>query len=153
MGGMNMTLKERLQEDLKAAMKSKDQLRLSVIRLAKAAVMNLEIARGHELSDQEVIEVLAKEAKQRQDSIPEYEKAGRADITENLRNEIKIVQEYLPAQLSENEIRELVKAAIAEAGASGKKDMGKVMAVLMPKTKGRADGKLVNQIVGSLLGE
>jgi uncharacterized protein YqeY len=150
---MNMTLKERLQEDLKSAMKSKDQLRLSVIRLAKAAIMNLEIARGHELSDQEVIEVLAKEAKQRQDSIPEYEKAGRADIIETLRNEIKIVQEYLPAQLSENEIRELVKAAIAETGASSKKEMGKVMAALMPKTKGRADGKLVNQIVGSLLGD
>jgi uncharacterized protein YqeY len=150
---MNMTLKERLQEDLKSAMKSKDQLRLSVIRLAKAAIMNLEIAKGHELSDQEVIEVLAKEAKQRQDSIPEYEKAGRADIIETLRNEIKIVQEYLPAQLSENEIRELVKAAIAETGASSKKEMGKVMAALMPKTKGRADGKLVNQIVGSLLGD
>lgn len=146
-----MTLKERLQEDLKAAMKSKDQLRLSVIRLAKAAMMNLEIARGHELNDQEVIEVLAKEAKQRNDSIPEYEKAGRPDIIETLHNEIKILQEYLPAQLSEAELRELVKTAIAEVNATGKKDMGKVMAALMPKTKGRADGKLVNQIVNSFL--
>jgi uncharacterized protein YqeY len=146
-----MTLKERLQEDLKTAMKSKDSLRLSVIRLAKAAMMNLEIARGHELNDQEVIEVLAKEAKQRNDSIPEYEKAGRTDIIETLHHEIKILQEYLPAQLSENELRELVKATISEVGASGKKDMGKVMAALMPKTKGRADGKLVNQIVNSLL--
>lgn len=148
-----MTLKERLQEDMKTAMKSKDQLRLSVIRLTKAAIMNLEIARGHELSDQEVIEVLAKEAKQRQDSIPEYEKAGRADIIETLRNEIKIIQEYLPAQLSEEEIRKIVKEAIAETGATGRKDMGNVMKALMPKTKGRADGKLVNQIVNSLLGE
>jgi uncharacterized protein YqeY len=146
-----MTLKERLQEDLKTAMKSKDQLRLSVIRLAKAAIMNLEIARGHELSDQEVIEVLAKESKQRNDSIPEYEKAGRADIIATLHNEIKILQEYLPAQLSEAEIRELVKSAITEVNATGKKDMGKVMAALMPQTKGRADGKLVNQIVNSLL--
>ena len=148
-----MTLMERLLDDMKTAMKSKDQLRLSVIRLAKAAMMNLQIARGHDLSEQEVIEVLAKEAKQRQDSIPEYEKAGRADIVETLRNELKIIQEYLPAQLSEDEIRELVKTAIAETGATGKKDMGKVMGALMPKTKGRADGKLVNQIVNSLLGD
>lgn len=148
-----MTLMERLLEDMKTAMKSKDQLRLSVIRLAKAAIMNLKIARGHELSDQEVIEVLAKEAKQRQDSIAEYEKVGRADVVQTLRNEIEIIKEYLPAQLSEEEIRELVKAAIAETGATGKKDIGKVMGALMPKTKGRADGKIVNQIVNSLLGD
>jgi uncharacterized protein YqeY len=148
-----MTLKGQLLEDMKTAMKSKEALRLSVIRLAKAAVMNLEIARGHELNDQEMIEVLAKEVKQRQDSIPEYEKAGRADIVETLRSEIKILQQYLPVQLSEDEIRELVKAAIAETGASSKKEMGKVMGALMPKTKGRADGKLVNQIVNSLLGD
>lgn len=148
-----MTLKERLQDDLKTAMKSKDTLRLSVIRLAKAAMMNLEIARGHELSDQEVIEVLAKEAKQRVDSIPEYEKAGRNDIVENLRHEIQIVQEYLPAQLSEAELRMIIQETITAVGATSKKELNKVMPALMPKVKGRADGKLVNQIVNSILSD
>lgn len=146
-----MTLKEKLQEDLKTAMKNKDTVRLSVIRLAKAAVMNLEIARGHQLSDEEVIEVLAKEVKQRNDSLVEFEKAGRKDLVENLQKEILIVQEYLPAPLSETEVRKLIEEVIAEVGASSKKDMNKVMPVLMPKVKGRADGKLVNQIVNSLL--
>lgn len=148
-----MTLKERLQEDLKIAMKAKDQLRLSVIRLAKAAIMNLEIAKGHQLSDQEIIEVLAKEAKQRNDAIPEYEKANRVDIIENLHKEIKILHEYLPAQLAETELREIIQTTIHEVGATAKKEMGKVMSALMPKIKGRADGKLVNQIVNSLLGD
>lgn len=148
-----MTLKERIQEDLKTAMKSRDQLRLSVIRLAKAAITNLEIARGHELTDPETLEVLAKESKQRNDAINEYEKAGRNDIVNTLKEEIKILQEYLPAQLSEAEISQLVKETIAELGATSKKEMGKVMSALMPKTKGRADGKIVNQIVNSLLGE
>ncbi len=146
-----MTLKEQLQEDLKTAMKNKDTLRLSVIRLVKAAVMNLEIARGHQLSDEEVIEVLAKEAKQRNDSIVEFEKAGRKDLVETLQKEIQIVQEYLPAQLSEAELRKIIEEVITGVGASSKKDMNKVMPVLMPKVKGRADGKLVNQIVNSLL--
>ncbi len=146
-----MTLKEKLQEDLKTAMKNKDTVRLSVIRLAKAAVMNLEIARGHQLSDEEVIEVLAKELKQRNDSLVEFEKAGRKDLVENLQKEILIVQEYLPAPLSETEVRKLIEEVIAEVGASSKKDLNKVMPVLMPKVKGRTDGKLVNQIVNSLL--
>ncbi len=146
-----MTLKEKLQEDLKTAMKNKDTVRLSVIRLAKAAVMNLEIARGHQLNDEEVIEVLAKEVKQRNDSLVEFEKAGRKDLVENLQKEIQIVQEYLPAQLSEAEVRKLIEEVIAEVSAYSKKDMSKVMPVLMPKIKGRADGKLVNQIVNSLL--
>jgi uncharacterized protein YqeY len=148
-----VTLKERLQEDLKSAMKNKDTKRLSVIRLAKAAIMNLEIARGHELNDQEVIEVLAKEAKQRTDSIPEFEKAGRNDLVETLYREIKIIQEYLPAQLSEAELHRLIQEVIAEVGATSKKELNKVMPVLMPKVKGRADGKLVNQIVNSILEE
>ncbi|HBE77875.1 MAG TPA: aspartyl-tRNA amidotransferase [Firmicutes bacterium] len=148
-----MTLKERLQEDLKAAMKSKDALRLSVIRLAKAAIMNLEIARGHELNDQEIIEVLVKEAKQRNDSLPEYERAGRNDIVEALHQEIKIIHEYLPAQLSEAELHQIIQEVIKQVGASGKQDLKKVMPALMPKIKGRADGKLVNQIVNTLLGE
>ncbi len=146
-----MSLRDKLQEDLKNAMKNKEAVRLSVVRLAKAAVMNMQIARGHELSDEEVLEVLAKEAKQRTDSIPEYEKAGRPDIVESLRQELQILQEYLPTQLSEAEVRQIVTETIAAVGATSKKEMGKVMAALMPKVKGRADGRLVNQIVGSLL--
>ena len=146
-----MSLRDKLQEDLKNAMKNKEAIRLSVVRLAKAAVMNMQIARGHELSDEEVLEVLAKEAKQRTDSIPEYEKAGRPDIVESLRQELQILQEYLQAQLSEAEVRQIVTETIAAVGATSKKEMGKVMAALMPKVKGRADGRLVNQIVGSLL--
>jgi uncharacterized protein YqeY len=148
-----MSLKEQIQEDLKNAMKTKDALRLSVIRLAKAAIMNKEIALGHELSDAEILEVLSKEAKQRTDSIPEYEKAGRNDIVDNLRQELTVLQGYLPAQLSEAEITQIVQETIAEVGASSKREMGKVMAALMPKVRGKADGKLVNQIVGSLLGD
>ena len=146
-----MNLREKLQEDLKNAMKAKDAVRLSVIRMAKAAVMNAQIARGHELSDDEVIEVFAKEAKQRNDAIPEYEKAGRADIVDGLKAELQILHEYLPAQLSETEVRQIVEQTIAEVGATSKKEMGKVMAALMPKLKGRADGRLINQIVGSIL--
>lgn len=146
-----MLLRERLPEDLKTAMKNKETLRLSVIRMAKAAVMNQEIARGHELSDDEVVEVLAREVKQRSDSIPEYERGNRPDIVDRLRREIAILKEYLPAQLSEDELRRMIQETIAAVGATSKKEMGKVMAALMPKVRGRADGKLVNEIVGSLL--
>ncbi len=146
-----MNLREKLQEDLKTAMKAKDAVRLSVVRMAKAAVMNAKIARGHELSDEEVIEVLAKEAKQRNDAIPEYEKAGRADIVDGLKAELQVLHEYLPAQLSEAEVRQIVEETVAAVGAASKKEMGKVMAALMPKLKGRADGRLINQIVGSIL--
>lgn len=148
-----MTLKETLQEDLKTALKNKSALKLSVIRLVKAAITNLEIDRGHALTDDEVIEVLAKEAKQRNDSIPEYEKAGRSDIVENLKMELKILQQYLPAPLSEEEIKKIICETIETVGASGKKDMGKVMSALMPKVRGRADGKLVNLLVNTMLGE
>lgn len=148
-----MTLKETLQEDLKTALKNKSALKLSVIRLVKAAITNLEIDRGHALTDDEVIEVLAKEAKQRNDSIPEYEKAGRSDIVENLKMELKILQQYLPAPLSEEELKKIIGETIETVGASGKKDMGKVMSALMPKVRGRADGKLVNLLVNTMLGE
>lgn len=148
-----MNLKEQLQEDLKTALKNKSTLKLSVIRLAKAAITNLEIDRGHTLNDAEVIEVLAKEAKQRNDSIPEYEKAGRSDIVENLKMELKILQQYLPAQLEEAELKEIITETIQSVNATGKKDMGKVMSALMPKVRGRADGKLVNQLVNSILGD
>ncbi len=146
-----MSLQEKLQEDLKAAMKSRDSRRLSVIRLAKAAIKNAEIAKKKELGDDEVLEVLNREVKQRRDAIPEFQKGNRPDLVESLEAEIAILMEYLPQQMSEEEIRQAAKEAVAAVGAKDARDMGKVMGALMPKVKGRADGRLVNQVVKELL--
>lgn len=148
-----MSLQDRLMEDMKAAMKAKEagKLRLSVIRMSRAAIRNIEIDNHKSLNDDEVIEVLAKEVKQRRDSIEEYKKANRQDVVDTLNQEIAILMEYLPKQMSSEEIRQLVQEAISSTGAKGPKDMGKVMGKLMPQVKGKADGKLVNQIVKELL--
>lgn len=149
-----MSLKERLVEDMKVAMKAKEEgkVRLSVIRMARAAIKNAEIEKQMEFNDEQVIEVLAKEVKQRRDAIVEFSKANRPDKVKALEEEISVLMEYLPQQLSEGEIRQLAQEIIAEVGAQGPKDLGKVMGKITPKTKGRADGKLVNQIVRELLG-
>lgn len=148
-----MSLKDKLNEDMKAAMKEKEagKLRLSVIRMAKAAIKNIEIDKGKELSDEEVIDVLVREVKQRRDAMVEFEKGGRMDTVETLQKEVDILMDYLPEQLSADEIRSLVKEAVEITGAKEAKEMGKVMGVLMPKVKGKADGKLVNQIVREFL--
>lgn len=148
-----MSLKDKLNEDMKVAMKAREEgkLRLSVIRMAKAAIKNIEIAKGKELSEEEIIEVLSREVKQRRDAIPEYQKGNRADVVDTLKLEINILMDYMPEQLSEEEIRAFVKEAIELSGAKEAKEMGKVMGVLMPKVKGKADGKLVNQIVKEFL--
>ncbi|HHY91721.1 MAG TPA: GatB/YqeY domain-containing protein [Firmicutes bacterium] len=148
-----MTLEEQLLADMKEAMKAREagKTRLSVIRMARAALKNAEIARGHKLSEPEIIEVLAHEVKERQDSIPEFARGGRDDLVTKLEEEIRILKAYLPAQLSEEEIRRLARETIARVGAAGPRDLGKVMGALMPETKGRADGRLVNQIVRELL--
>jgi uncharacterized protein YqeY len=142
-----MRLVDRLTNDMKQAMKDKDKLKLSVIRMVKASVKNEEINQGKELSDDEVLTVLTRELKQRRDSLQEFEKAGRDDLAATARDEINVLMEYMPEQLSEEEIRALVSEVIQQTGASSKKDMGKVMGVLMPKVKGRADGALVNKVV------
>lgn len=149
-----MTLKDRLNEDMKTAMKAREagKERLGVIRLARAAIKNAEIDRGHELSDEEVIEVLAREVKQRRGAILEYQKVGRSDVVATLEGDIRILLGYMPQQLTADEIRALAKEVIAQVGARDGKDIGKVMGGLMPKVRGRADGKLVNQIVRELLG-
>jgi len=149
-----LSLKERLVEDMKAAMKAKEEgkVRLSVIRMARAAIKNAEIDKKTEFSDAQVIEVLAREVKMRRDAMEEFSKAKRPDKVQELEEEVAILLEYLPQQLTEAEIRELAKEIIAETGAAGAKDLGKVMGMITPKTKGRADGKLVNQIVRELLG-
>lgn len=150
-----MSLKERLTEDMKQAMKDREagKLRLSVIRMVRANIKNVEIDSKQELSDDEVLNVVSKEVKMRRDSMEEFTKGNRLDLVESLEQEIDILMKYLPEQLNETEVRTLVEQAVAEAKAVSPKDMGKVMAVLMPKVKGRADGKLVNTIVRELLNQ
>lgn len=148
-----MSLRDRLQDDLKDAMRKGDKLRLSVIRLIKAGITNHEIAKGHTLDDSEVLEIIAKELKQRHDTLPDYERAGRSDILERLHQEMDVIREYLPEQLSEEALRQIVADAKAETGASTPKEMGRLMGAVMPKVKGRADGNLVNRLVREALSE
>lgn len=150
-----MSLKDKLNEDMKQAMKDKEagKLRLSVIRMVRATIKNVEIDRKKELSEEEVLDVLAKEVKMRRDAMEEFTKGNRLDLAQQLEQEIAILLLYLPQQLSEAEVRVLVTDAVAETQATTPKDMGKVMAALMPKVKGRADGKLVNTLVRELLSQ
>lgn len=142
-----MSLSERLNEDMKQAMKSQDKFRLSVIRMVRSAIKNIEIDQRKTLDDNEVLDILSREIKQRRDSLQDFEKAGRDDLAQSVKAEIAIIGEYLPEQLTEEEVKAIVQMTIQEVGASSKAEMGKVMAALMPKVKGRADGKLVNQLV------
>ncbi len=148
-----MTLRDRLTEDMKQAMKDKEagKLKLSVVRMVRSAAKYIEIDRHKELDDNELLEVVAKEVKMRKDSLEEFRKANRPDLLAALEQEIAILMEYLPEQMTEAEVRRLVTQAVTDAQASSPKDMGKVMALLMPKVKGRADGKLVNSLVKELL--
>lgn len=147
-------LKERLRTDLTTAMKARDSVTASTLRMALTAVTNAEVAgdSARELSDDEVLAVLDKEAKKRREAAESYEAAGRTELAEKERAEEKILAAYLPAQLSEQEIAEIVREAIAEAGAESLKDMGKVMKLVQPRTKGRADGAKVAAEVRSQLG-
>ncbi|MFD0870569.1 glutamyl-tRNA(Gln) amidotransferase subunit E [Chlamydia abortus] len=146
-----MSLSDRLNEDMKQAMKSQDKFRLSVIRMIRSAIKNIEIDQRRSLDDNEVLDIISREIKQRKDSLQEFEKAGREDLAQAAKAEIAVIAEYLPQQLTEEEVRVLVQQTIQETGASSKAEMGKVMGALMPKVKGRADGKLVNQLVQQLL--
>ena len=147
-----MSLKDQLKEDMKAAMKAREEgkIALSVIRMVNSAIKNTEINDKIELDDNGVLGILAKEMKTRQDSLTEFEKAGREDLISHVKEEIAVLQKYMPAQMTEGEIRDVVKKAIAECGDNV--NMGNVMKHVMPHTKGRADGKVVNNIVKELLG-
>lgn len=147
-----MTLKDKLKEDLKSAMKEKDTIRKNVVQLIKSGVLQVEKDSKVTLDDDGVLDVIAKQLKQRRDSLPEYEKSGRDDLISQLKREMDILMEYLPPQLSHEELEAIVKQAVEETGAQSVKDMGKVMAAVMPKTKGRADGKEINRIARELLG-
>ena len=146
-----MSLKEQLANDMKEAMKAKEKERLAVIRMVRGAIKQQEIDNKVELDDEAVIAVISKEVKMRKDSIADFEKGGRYDLVAQNEAEIAFLMPYLPQQLSEDEVRALVKEAVETTGASSPKDMGKVMGALMPKVKGRADGKLVNTLVKEAL--
>ena len=139
-----MSLKDRLLEDMKSAMKKKDTIRKSTITMVRAAILQKEKDEKVKLDDAGVVGIIAKEVKQRKDSIPEFERGNRPDLVDKLNTEINILMEYLPQQLTEKEIGKIVLQTISEVGATGMKDMGKVMGALMPRLKGRADGKLIN---------
>ena len=142
-----MSLLERLNNDMKQAMKNKEKDKLSVVRMIKASVQNETIKLGHDLSEEDELTVLSRELKQRKDSLHEFEKAGREDLVEKIRTELTFVELYMPKQLSEAQLSEIVKSTISEGGAISKPEMGKVMAAIMPKVKGKADGSLVNKLV------
>jgi uncharacterized protein len=152
-----MAIRERIVADLTAAMKAKDTQRLGVVRMLKSRIMEAEVDQrarkgpDYVLEDQECLAVIATYAKQRRDSIEAFRKGGKEDLAAKEEAELAIVQQYLPAPMSEQDVRKVVAAAIAEAGATSAKDMGAVMKIVMPKLKGEADGGLVNRIVRELL--
>lgn len=147
-----MSLAQRLTDEMKDAMKAKADLKLSVIRMVRSAVKNREIDQKRELDDQGVCEVIASLVKQRRESIRMFTDAGRDDLVAKEEQELAVLLDFLPQQLSREEVAALVDKAIAESGAQGGRDMGKVMKALMPHVAGRADGKLVSELVKERLG-
>ena len=144
-------LKEKLLEDLKEAMKEKNVIRKNVVQMVRAAILQVEKPKQIEVTDEQIVEIIAKEAKKRKDSIADYEKSGRQDLLDQIKQEIAILEEYLPEQLSEQEIEEKVKAIITNLGASSMKDMGKVMKTAKEELGASADGKTINEIAKKLL--
>lgn len=142
-----MSLKQKLQEDLKSSMKNKDTNKKSVITLIRASIKQYEVDNRVELGDEEITDLIAKQLKKTRDSRDEFAKAGREDLVEKADAEIEILKEYLPQQLSEEELNEIVISTISEVGATSMKDMKNIMSSIMPKVKGRADGKLINELV------
>lgn len=143
-----MSLQERLTADMKEAMRSREKDRLTTIRMVKSSLQNEAIKLGkQELTDEEELTILSREMKQRNDSLREFESADRHDLVEKIQAEIIVLEAYMPKQLSQEEVKEIVDAAIAQTGASAPSDMGKVMGVVMPQLKGKADGALINRLV------
>ena len=146
-----MSLLKKLDEDLITALKKSDKLKLSVLRMAKAAVKNQQIDKGRELQDEEILAIFSTLAKQRRESIEQFSKGGRDDLVQQETLELAILQSYMPAQLSAQEIDDMILQAIKESSAKNEGDMGKVMKMLAPRIKGVADGKWVNSRVRELL--
>ena len=146
-----MTFLEKLNSDLKEAMKAKDEVRMNCIRQVKAAVMNKEVAKKKVLSDDEVMEVIASLVKSHVESIDSFKKGNRLDLVGKEESELAILKAYLPEQLSDEELRSIVEAAVKTSGASAIKETGRVMQLIMPQVKGRADGARINLIVREFL--
>lgn len=148
-----MSLKEQIYTDLTEAMKAKDELKTSALRMLKAEIMKFEVSGGpkKDATDEDVTSVIQKQVKQRKDSEEQFRAGDRAEMANKEAKEAEILMAYLPEQMSEDEVRTIIKEGIASSGAVSKADMGKVMGAIMPKLKGKADGKLVNQIVMELL--
>lgn len=147
-----MALREKLTSQLQEALKARDALRLGTLRLLVAGLTNREIQTGKPLTDDQVMEVIGKEVKQRQESIREFDKAGRQDLSEKEQKELVILQAYLPAQLSAEELEKIIQQTAEECGAKGPQGMGLLMKHLMPKIKGRADGRMVQEKAKAVLG-
>lgn len=148
-----MALKNEIQADLIESMKAKDEVRVSALRMLKAAILKFEVASGErkEASDSDILGLIQKEIKQRQDSVEQFQKGNRFDMAEKEEKEMAVLKGYMPPQMTEEEVLELAKAAVEQSGAKGKGEIGKVMAILMPQVKGKADGSIVNRIVSQLL--
>ena len=146
-----MEFKARLAEDLKSALRTGDKLRTSVIRLLSARIKNLEVEKRGPLTDPEVIQAISASCKQRHEAIEQFRRGGRQDLVDKETAELTILQSYLPAALGPEELHTLVREAIRESKASSPREMGKVMALLMPKVTGRADGKIVSALVREML--
>ena len=147
-----MSLRQDIHKDIAVAMKAGDKERLSTVRMLMSAIKYKEVDAHRDLNDEETIAVISTLVKQRQDSIEQFTKGNRLDLVEKESKELAVLRTYLPPQLSEAEVRDIIKKAVAETGAAGQKDMGKLMKVVMPQVKGKADGKMVNDIVKELLG-
>ena len=144
-------LKEKLLADLKNCMKEKLEIRKNVIQMVRAAILQVEKDKQIELTDDQIIEIMAKESKKRKDSLSDYEKSGRQDLIEQIKQEISIIEEYLPKQLSKDEVKEIVEQVIKETGATSMKDMGIVMKSAKEKIGAASDGRTINEIVKELL--
>ena len=142
---------EKIDSDLKTAMKEKNEIKLSTLRMLKAAIKNKEIDKKQALSEPEILEIIQKQVKQRRESIAEFQKANRQDLLSKETAEIAVLEQYLPKQLTEAELTVMVQKAIQTTGAKAKSDIGKIMKEVMPQIAGRADGKQVNQIISTLL--
>lgn len=142
-----MKVEAKLLDDMKAAMKSGDKVAVETLRMIRSQIKNASIAKGKDLSEEDVIDVLSKEAKKRKESLELFKQGGREDLAEKEQQELNIITSYLPAALSEDEVLGIIDKAIAEVGAEGMQDMGKVMGKVMPEVKGRVDGKVVQELV------
>lgn len=144
-------LKEKLLNDMKESMKNKDIIRKNVIQMIRASILQIEKDNQKEVNDEEIIQIIAKEAKKRKDSLSDYEKSGREDLIEQIKQEITIIEEYLPEQLSAEEIEKIVSEIITKIGATSMKDMGAVMKEAKLKIGASSDGKTINEVVKKLL--